>query len=82
MDYSWYDFLGNIGVVLILLTYLLLQAVRMAPTALLYSLSNGLGALLIMVSLLYNYNLSAMIIESAWLLISMYGVARALRRMP
>ena len=41
-----------------------------------YSLLNGLGALLIMVSLIYNFNLSSFVIEIAWLMISAYGLWR------
>lgn len=80
MTYSWHDFLGNAGVFLILLTYLLLQMGRMSPATMSYSLLNGLGAALILVSLFYSFNLSAVIIEVAWLVISIFGVAKAMRK--
>lgn len=76
MTYGWHDLLGNIGVVLILATYLLLQLEKLSATSLLYSATNGLGALLILVSLIYEFNLSAFIIEAFWLLISIYGLVR------
>ena len=72
--------LGNIGVVLILATYLLLQLEKLSATSLLYSATNGLGALLILVSLIYQFNLSAFIIEAFWLLISIYGLVRYFSR--
>jgi len=78
MEYSWHDFLGNIGVILILGTYLLLQMQKMSATTPVFSILNGLGAILILVSLTQRFNLSAFIIESAWLLISLYGLARSL----
>ncbi len=79
MSYEWHDLVGNAGVVMILVCYFLAQAGRLGPNAPTYSLLNGLGALLIMVSLLYNFNLSSMIIEVAWLAISIYGLVRCYR---
>ncbi|MBT8085597.1 MAG: hypothetical protein HKN35_12820 [Woeseia sp.] len=80
MSYRWHDFVGNIGVLLILVSYLLLQLGRLKVSNLAYSVINGLGACLILVSLLFEFNFSAFIVEAAWLLISLFGVARCLRR--
>lgn len=81
MTYGWHDLLGNLGVLLILLGYLLLQLGRVRPDGLRFSLANGIGALLILISLTQEFNLSAFLIEAAWLLISAGGVLRyALRR--
>jgi uncharacterized membrane protein YfcA len=74
MTYSWYDFLGNVGVLLILLSYLLLQMKKIKSQSMYYSLMNAAGALLILVSLYYNFNLSAFVMEIFWLLISLYGL--------
>ncbi len=74
MTYTWYDFLGNIGVILILLSYLLLQINKIKSQSMYYSLMNAIGAFLILVSLYYNFNLSAFIMEFFWLLISLYGL--------
>ena len=79
MTYEWHDLIGNIGVVLILATYLLLQVGRMPSTSLWYSLLNGLGAALILVSLTQDFNLSSFIIEICWLVISGIGIIGALR---
>ena len=76
MTYGWHDLLGIIGVVLILATYMLLQLEKLSATSFLYSVTNGLGASLILVSLIYEFNLSAFIIEAFWLLISTYGIVR------
>lgn len=78
MDYGWHDLIGNIGVAGVLLTYLWLQLGRMSADSLTYSLVNGISALLILVSLLIDFNLSSFIIEIAWFAISMIGVWRAL----
>jgi hypothetical protein len=80
MRYGWYDFAGNIGVALMVLGYLLLQAERIRSSDLSYSLMNGLGALLVVVSLFYRFNLSAFLVESFWLLISLYGLIKFTRK--
>lgn len=80
MNYDWTDLLGNIGVLLILVTYLLLQLERIDSRSLGYSVSNAMGALLILVSLYFKFNLSAFIVEFFWLLISIIGVIRGFRR--
>lgn len=79
MDYAWYDFVGNIGVVLILATYLALQLGRMDAKQLSYSLLNGLGAVLILISLCFTFNLSSFVIEIAWIVISLIGIVNNLR---
>ena len=79
MSYSWYDLIGNIGVILVLAAYLLLQLERLSATRPPYLVANGLGALLILISLVNEFNLSAFLIEAAWLLISAYGLIRCLR---
>ena len=76
MSYEWHDFLGNVGVLLILAAYLFAQMGRLDISRPAYSLANGIGALLILVSLLHNFNLSSFVIEIAWLLISIYGLLR------
>ena len=78
--YYWPDGLGFIGVFLILLAYFLLQLHRINKDKYLYSFLNLVGATLILVSLLFNWNWPAVIIEIAWILISAYGVLRVFRR--
>ena len=80
MQYAWYDFAGNIGVALMVLGYLLLQAEKIRSSDLTYSLMNGIGALLVVVSLLYRFNLSAFLVEAFWFLISVYGLIKFLVR--
>jgi hypothetical protein len=76
MGYNFHDLVGNTGVVLILLTFLLVQLRKMDATGFRYLVANGLGALFILYSLFFDFNLSAFIIESAWLLISVVGLGR------
>lgn len=63
MHYAFHDFIGNIGLVLLLGTYLLLQMGKIDSTRPLYSLLNALAALLIGVSLLFAFNMSAFLVE-------------------
>ena len=79
MDYQWHDFLGNIGVALMIGMYLLLQMERIESTSYKYSIYNALGASMVVVSLMYEFNMSAFIIEGFWVLISLYGIWRQWR---
>jgi len=76
MNYPLHDVIGNLGVVMIVGSYFLVQIGKMSGTGLPYTSLNGLGAALIMVSLYYNFNLSAFIIEFFWILISVIGMVR------
>ena len=82
MKYGFTDFLGNVGVVLIIVAYLLLQLNRIGSNSLSYSLLNVLGAALIIVSLVFNFNLSAFIMETVWVVISLFGIYRYFRPQP
>ena len=73
MAIIWYDIVGFIGVLLVLAAYLLLQLKWLQADSLNYSLANGIGAAFILVSLYYDFNLSAAAMEAAWLAISKWG---------
>jgi multidrug transporter EmrE-like cation transporter len=79
MTYQWYDFIGNIGVFLILLTYFLLQIDKIDNKTVLYGILNSLGAFFILISLYFDFNLSAFIIEMIWLIISILGIIKFYR---
>ena len=70
------DGIGLVGVSAILAAYFLLQASRMRVTDLSYSILNGAGALLILYSLLFNWNTASVVIEIFWFSISLYGIIR------
>ena len=78
MIISWHDVLGSTGVILVLGLYLLLQMGKITASAPWFSTGNAIGSALILVSLAQNFNLSAFIIETAWLLISLFGLLRTL----
>ena len=79
MTYGVLDLIGNIGVVVLMVTYLLLQLNRLRSDDLAYSLLNAAGASLIILSLLVNFNLSALLMEVFWVLISFVGIYRYFR---
>jgi hypothetical protein len=79
MKYGLLDFVGNIGVVIMIVAYLLLQLNRLDSNSLAYSLLNAFGAGLVILSLSVNFNLSAFIMEVFWVLISLIGIYRYLR---
>lgn len=79
MSMHWFDWAGLFGVASILIAYFLLQSGRMRGDALPYQLLNAAGALLVLVSLLYAFNLSAFVMEAAWLAVSIYGIVRGRR---
>ncbi len=80
IEYHWHDFVGNLGVACVLLSYLLLQAEKIDPQGIRYSLLNAVGAILICVSLFIDFNLSSFIIEICWLSISGFGIYRYLTK--
>jgi hypothetical protein len=79
MEYHFSDFIGNIGVFIVLATYLLMQLKKMNGAGIIYSLLNILASLLIIYSLFYSFNLSSFLIEVIWVLISFIGVFRYIR---
>jgi hypothetical protein len=80
INMHWPDALGLLGVLLILLAYFLLQAGRMRGHSLTYQLMNAFGALLVLISLFYAFNLSAFLMELAWLAVSIYGIAKGRKK--
>ncbi len=76
MDLTISDFIGIIGVFVIMIVYILLQLEKMDAKGFWFSFLNGIGALLIIVSLFFDWNLASFLMEFAWLLISLYGVIK------
>ena len=68
-----------IGVVILIITFLMLQLNKLPSSGLAYSLLNAIGASLIVVSLLFDFNLSALLMEVFWVLISCVGIYRYFR---
>jgi len=74
-----HDLLGTVGVALIVVMYFLLQVGKITPDRPVFSALNAAGSAMIIVSLAFEFNFSAFLIEAFWLAISLYGLARTLR---
>lgn len=70
------NFVGILGVILVLLAYFLSQTARVSVDSLKYLGSNLLGSSLITLSLVFHWNLSSFLIELAWSAISIMGMVR------
>ncbi|MFT3741739.1 MAG: hypothetical protein QM752_03570 [Gammaproteobacteria bacterium] len=70
------NIVGIIGVILLLIAFFFLQLGKLATHGYTYSFLNLAGALMILYSLFYAWNLPAVIIEVAWSLISIFGIAK------
>ena len=79
MTLSVHDFVGFIGAIILMVAFLLLQLGRLSSNAIAYSVMNAVGASLIVFSLLFDFNLSAFIIEVFWIAISLLGLFRVLK---
>ncbi|HEV7747407.1 MAG TPA: hypothetical protein VGO56_20585 [Pyrinomonadaceae bacterium] len=78
MQYSWFDLIGNVGVLLMVVAYLLLQLEKLSSSAVSYLFLNAVGATLVIISLKYRFNFSAFLMEAFWLLISLFGLTKSL----
>lgn len=74
------NIIGILGVFLVVLAYFLLQYGKLPAHGFAYPVLNLLGALMIIFSLFYAWNLPSVIIETAWILVSLFGIVRTWRR--
>jgi hypothetical protein len=79
-NYAWYDLVGNVGVALVLAAYLGLTLGKLASDRPPYLLLNLAGSALLLVSLVFAFNLSAVLIQVFWIAISLVGLGRWLVR--
>lgn len=73
---TFHDALGVGGVLLILIAYAGATTNRLDPTKAPALLLNLAGALLILLSLYFDFNLSAVLMEAAWALLAVIGLVR------
>ena len=73
---TWPDLLGIVGVLLILAAYAGATSGRLDPKKAPALVLNLMGALLILLSLAFDFNLSAALMEAAWALVAVFGLAR------
>lgn len=70
------DMFGVVGVLLILVAYAGATTKKLDPAQPPALLLNLGGALLILLSLYFDFNLSAVLMEGAWALVAVIGLAR------
>lgn len=82
VDAEWVvvNIVGNFGVFLVIVAYFLLQLKKVQSDSISYLLTNIFGAILIAVSLIFKFNLPAVVIEVCWILISLFGLAQVAYR--
>lgn len=75
-----FNLIGLSGMALFLGAFLLLQQEKLRADDYPYLLMNLAGAVLIMASLVHDWNLPAFLLEVAWGAISLYGLIKRLRK--
>ncbi len=75
-----FDIIGTSGAITLVAAYFIMQKNVIAGDSIAYNFLNALGAVLILISLMHNFNLTAFIMEIVWLAISIYGMYHATKR--
>jgi len=76
---SYLTILGILGVGCIISAYFLLQFGKIKADELKYPITNLIGSVLILLSLLHTWNLPSFIIEVCWIGISLYGIKKIIK---
>ena len=71
------NYVGFVGMALIVSAYVYVTASRVANPFLLHG-TNLVGAALLILSLTVNRNVPSMVLESVWALVALFGLAKAL----
>ena len=74
------DIIGMLGTLMVILAYYLLQLERIDPKSLGYNVMNLMGAILLFISLCFNFNLASLLIEVFWIGASVIGLWKYWRR--
>ncbi|RXJ90906.1 hypothetical protein CRV01_04620 [Arcobacter sp. CECT 8983] len=64
----------------VVFAYFLLQTNKYTITSIPYQVLNLVGAILLFISLCVHFNLGSLVIEIFWILITLYGMAKNLKR--
>ncbi|NQW09138.1 MAG: hypothetical protein HQ481_04555 [Alphaproteobacteria bacterium] len=73
---TMFDLVGVLGTLLMLSAFALPQMGKLRQDSLGYLLMNAFGAGFVLISLSEKFNLAAFLLEAAWLVVSVYGMAR------
>ena len=69
-----FDVIGMTGTFLVVGAFFLLQLERVKPDGIIYNMMNLSGAILLLISLCYNFNLASFVIELFWIAASLIGL--------
>lgn len=69
-----FDVIGMTGTFLVVAAFFLLQLNKVSATGLAYNMMNLTGAILLLISLCYNFNLASFVIEIFWIAASLIGL--------
>ena len=75
---AWTDIVGVVGVAMILAAYAAATLGKLDVKGAVSLFANFAGASLILLSLAVDFNLSAVLMEGSWALVSLIGLARLL----
>ena|SRR3990167_2638527 len=70
---------GIVGVIFLLTAFFLLNTNKLSAKDLKYQVMNLSGAILILFSLFFHWNTASVLIEIAWITISLIGIIKAIR---
>jgi len=73
------DAVGSFGALIVVAAYFATQMRLMNSDDLAFPVVNLLGSVLIVYSLVHNFNLASMLIEGFWILISLIGIVQHFR---
>ena len=79
MDTLVTDTIGMVGTGLVVLAYYLLQLEKVASSSLAYNLMNLFGAIFLLISLCFTFNLASFVIELFWIGASLIGLWKIFR---
>ena len=79
MEMSWNEWIGLIAPVLFLYAYAMISLGRWSAESFRFHAFNFVGAVFILLSLLTQWNLAVLILETCWGAISVYGMVKAWR---
>jgi uncharacterized membrane protein YqjE len=73
------DSIGMAGTLLVVGAYYMLQLEKVQPRGLTYNLMNLVGAILLLISLSYTFNLASVVIEVFWIGAALIGLWKLYR---
>ncbi len=74
MEALLFDIIGMTGTFLVVGAFFMLQLEKASPDSLTYNMMNLTGAILLIISLCYNFNLASFVIELFWIAASLIGI--------